>query len=246
VAEPRAQEQPRERAQPKTQEQPKQEVAKVPARPRFEDPCANPALVGAGRNPRAVCRDTLPGDKRGPLLVVIPAGGPFKTPVAFGRYEITIRDYNTYCESSGQCAPLAADDDTLPLTGVSADQAEAFVAWLGVSSGARYRIPTAQEWEYAANANGAQPDPDWNCQLRMNGDLIKGLNLQKVTTGKPNGWGLMNYVGNAQEWVHSGSSWSARGGAYTDDYNHCSIKLQVSHSGQPDKVTGFRILRELG
>ena len=65
-------------------------------------------------------------------------------------------------------------------------------------------------------------------------------------SGKPNGWGLINYVGNAREWVTSGGSLVARGGAFTDSMSECRISLQESHNGNADPETGFRLLRELG
>ena len=175
------------------------------------DPCASPALVGMGRQRNGRCRDTLPEGRRGPSLVVIPAGGPFSEPVAVSRFEITLSDYNNYCELSGACAPRPGTV-ALPLTNISIEDAEAFVQWLNGASQATYRIPTAAEWDYAARANGAQPRRTFNCQVRQGGTLIKGMGLVSVTSGDANGWGLMHYVGNAQEWVRSGGSLEVRGG----------------------------------
>ena len=67
-----------------------------------------------------------------------------------------------------------------------------------------------------------------------------------VNTGKANGWGLYNYVGNAQEWVTNGDGVVVRGGAFEDTFSKCSISLEKPHSGAPDKSTGFRLLQELG
>ena len=210
-----------------------------------KDPCANPGLIGKGSNRRASCRDALASNKRGPTLVVIPSGGPFAHAVAISKYEITIRDYNTYCELSGDCSARSGDQ-TLPVTGITVQQAQAFVSWLAEASGAQYRIPTSQEWEYAAHAGGQQPPRNFNCQVRQNNVLIKGMRLMPVNTGDANGWGLKHYVGNAQEWVRDGSGWKVRGGSYTNNLGQCDIGLSRSHSGKADQITGFRVLRELG
>ena len=65
-------------------------------------------------------------------------------------------------------------------------------------------------------------------------------------TGKANGWGLYNYVGNAQEWVVDGGSVEARGGAFEDMFSKCDIALEKPHDGNADKATGFRVVLDLG
>ena len=67
-----------------------------------------------------------------------------------------------------------------------------------------------------------------------------------VNTGKANGWGLYNYVGNAQEWARSGDGVVARGGAFEDTFSKCTISLEKPHGGGADESTGFRVLLELG
>ena len=209
------------------------------------DPCARPDLVGNGGRRGGSCRDPLPGGNRGPALVVLPAGGPFSSAVAISKFEITIRDYNIYCEQTGNCAPKSGSSK-LPLTQISAEEAERFVDWLGEASGATYRIPNSSEWEYAASANGNQPKRNWNCRVSQNNVFIKGIDLMDVDTGEGNGWGLYNYVGNAREWVKDGAGWEVRGGAFENPLDQCDIQLSDSHDGRADKLTGFRVLRELG
>lgn len=209
------------------------------------DPCANPDLVGRGKMPRAMCRDPLGPAHQGPPMVVIPSGGPLSRPVAISKYEIMVGDYNAYCELSGKCAPRPGER-TLPITGVSVAEAVAFVEWLAATTGARYRLPQSDEWEYAASAAGSQPPKDFNCEVRQNSVLIKGVALMPVNTGDDNGWGLKNYVGNAQEWVRAGDGWEVRGGAHTTSMSQCDVKTRAPHSGAADAITGFRVLRELG
>ena len=82
--------------------------------------------------------------------------------------------------------------------------------------------------------------------MRQDNVLIKGIDLVEVNVGDANGWGLKNYVGNAREWVKTGGGWEGRGGAYTNSMGQCDISLESRHSGEADKTTGFRVLRELG
>ena len=204
-------------------------------------------LAGHGAKSRAACWDSLDGDARGPTLVVVPAGGGSAQPFAIGKYEVSVSDYNTYCRLSGSCQPVGGGDDSLPVTGISVQQAEAYAQWLSEKTGASYRLPTAGEWEFAANAGGQLPSQsEFNCRVESSGTVIKGLSLVDAQSGKPNGWGLINFIGNAQEWVRSGGGFAARGGAFDDPLTRCGVSLNKPHSGNADAVTSFRLVRELG
>ena len=64
-------------------------------------------------------------------------------------------------------------------------------------------------------------------------------------TGQPNGWGLVNDVGNAQEWVKGPKGLEVRGGSYKDSLSQCSVSLTHGSDGKPDQATGFRLVRSL-
>jgi len=84
-----------------------------------------------------------------------------------------------------------------------------------------------------------------NCITPQAGLL--GDDLFEVNRGGQNSWGIMNYLGNAQEWViGSSGGYEARGGAYKDRLGACKIELSRPHAGDADNLTGFRIVRELG
>ena len=77
-----------------------------------------------------------------------------------------------------------------------------------------------------------------------------GDSLRNTESGKPNSWGLYNYIGNAQEWAvapenEEGPKLYAMGGAHTDPKAQCTINRSVAHEGKADPVTGFRIVREI-
>jgi len=210
------------------------------------DPCARTDLIGNGKIDRASCRDPL-GDKVfGPTMVVIPAGGPLTKPLAIGKFEITVRDYNAYCDLSKECTDVAASDDTIPITEITIQDAEKFANWLSRQTKIKYRLPTSAEWEWAAKAEGQMPEnADFNCLVGSPSNPSKGARLRGAKTGLPNGWGLYNSVGNAREWAIEGTSVHALGGAHTDRMNTCQPDLDVSHNGDADAVTGFRLVREI-
>ena len=202
-------------------------------------------LAGYGKRAKAVCFDMIHSKARGPLMVVVPDGDGMDSPFAISKYEISISDWSKYCILSGTCQPIkdkAVKND--PITEISLQQVEEYVAWLSERTGKTYRLPTNDEWEYAANAAGKQPKKDYNCQVKVQEKLIKGTGVVSVKSGKSNGWGLKNYVGNVQEWVLNDGSTIARGGAYTDPHAKCEIALARDHNGNADDITGFRLIRE--
>jgi serine/threonine protein kinase len=216
-----------------------------PAAPARPGSCTR-QLVGLGADRRAVCYDMLSEKERGPAMVVIPAGGGSAVPYAISKYEISVDDFNTYCRRSGKCPPLAAGSGDLPATGVSARQAEAYAGWLSDTTGHRYRLPREGEWVHAATAQGQAAQKDFNCRVKLGDQLLKGHALLGVRSGNANPWGLVNHVGNAQEWVRGSGGLVARGGSFQDSLSTCEIGLARPHSGEPDAVTGFRLVMELG
>ncbi|MCB1749230.1 MAG: protein kinase [Gammaproteobacteria bacterium] len=198
-------------------------------------------FAGRGGSARAQCYDGLGAGENGPKLAVVPAGDGLPS-FAIGVYEVSIGDYNTYCTRSSACAPLNGDA-TMPLTGVSLDSVQQYLAWLTTTTGRKYRLPTAAEWEYAARGGAAQPDRNVNCRVVVGGAVVKGQGPLKVRSGTANPWGLYNTLGNVQEWVQDGS---VHGGAFEDDIERCLPGLQEPHDGSADQATGFRLLRELG
>ncbi|MBI3560582.1 MAG: protein kinase [Gammaproteobacteria bacterium] len=203
------------------------------------------SIAGLGaRGERAVCRDKLPGIGAGPALVVIPGSGALP-PFAIGKYEISVREINEFCASSNECSRIESTDSGLPVTNISIGTITKYLKWLSKLAAQKYRLPTKTEWVYAANANNRSHDPNRNCQLNSRG-IEKGGQLVRINTGAQNGWGLVNYIGNAQELVYEKDmSLVAMGGSYEDPMDSCDEKLARPHSGKPDAITGFRLLREI-
>jgi len=132
------------------------------------------------------------------------------------------------------------------LTGITLSKAKSYTAWLTGKTGATYRLPNKDELLHAATASGKQfAGTDFNCLLLSGGAKVKGGAPVYVNTAPQNAWGLFNYVGNVQEWIVGTSGAKAFGGHYNDPANKCGITLVRNHTGNADKVTGFRLLREI-
>ena len=190
-----------------------------------------------------MCRDKLQGLSFGPPLVVIPGNNNIK-PFALGKYEVSVKELNEFCKATKSCSMLKTDNN-IPATDISISTAKKYLKWLSKKTRQKYRLPTKHEWIYAAKSKRTIRDPNRNCQMSTRG-ISKGNELVKVTTGKQNPWGIVNYLGNAREWVYgNGRSLIAMGGSYKDAMDKCDITLSSIHTGSADEISGFRVLREV-
>lgn len=202
------------------------------------DPCGALGYVGAGRN--AFCRDTFPSGAAPPVVII---DGPGSAPnYGIGKYEVSIAEYNAFAAATRR--ETLAGPSRLPATGVSLDDARAYTAWLSRSTGRTYRLPTVAEWRHAANAEGDALDANRNCYSNVRG-VIRGETLVNIGQGAPNAWGLVNHVGNVEEWAVSGDGVELVGGRHTDPIAECTVSTTREDSGAPDVAKGFRVLREI-
>lgn len=208
------------------------------------DPCDS-SLAGLGaRGKRTLCKDKIKDAGTGPVLVVIPGNKKIKS-FAIGKYELSINELNQFCKSSSSCKTVTGTKSQLPASNLDIKIAKSYLKWLSKQTGHKYRLPTKIEWQYAAKSRKKKLDANRNCQLSTRG-IKKGGKLVNVNIGKQNSWGLINYVGNVQEWAYGkGRKLVALGSSYTQTMENCNITTSVSHNGKADTATGFRILREL-
>ena len=203
------------------------------------------SIAGLGaRGKRAICKDAIDEKLNGPFLVVVPGTANTKA-FAIGKYEISIGELNIFCKLASACEENTNQDPDLPVSNISFNTAQAYARWLSKKTGKKYRIPTKVEWTYAAKSKSLTLDPNRNCELSTRG-IQKGLELSKASIGKQNAWGLVNSVGNIQEWVYgSGKVIMAAGGSYESPMEHCNTNTYLAHSGRAAPNTGFRLLREV-
>ena len=91
---------------------------------------------------------------------------------------------------------------------VSFDDATAFAAWRSKRDGVSYRLPTEEEWEYAAR-NGEKGDlypwgPEWKDKAAVLKDATPCRSWFS-SRGK-NRWGVVDLIGNVWEWTSSKAS----------------------------------------
>jgi formylglycine-generating enzyme len=210
------------------------------------DGCPQMVVVPAGSfvmgTPGAAA-DRGAGAAEGQMVVVeIPRA------FALGRLEVTRGEYARFVADSGHepqagcrvwdpallrfnedprrswqdIATPAKPGDDYPVSCVSFTDAQAYVQWLSAKAGARYRLPSEAEWEYAARAGSRTmrpwgDDAEEGCGFANTYDLVAaaryrlGWEEARCRDGQAdlapggqygaNAFGLQDMIGNVSEWV---------------------------------------------
>ncbi|SUX29729.1 formylglycine-generating enzyme family protein [Chromobacterium vaccinii] len=151
-----------------------------------------------------------------------------------------------------------------PVIHVSWNDAQRYVDWLSQKTGRRYRLPTSEEWEYAAAA-GSPARFSWGAKLGKNrancdgcGSRWDGKQTAPVASFAANRFGLYDMVGNVSEWVstcvpirskrgednQTCMAYLYRGGAWS--YDAKAVGIDTYNSTDADfraSYIGFRVAR---
>ncbi len=223
-------------------------------------------------------------DANGPSMVVLPArrSGATSTAhaLAIGADETTRADYARFAAATGRVAARCRESQRLfarsdglawgspgfmqgkdhPVVCVSWDDASAYAQWLSTRTGARYRLPTAQEWLLAAQAAGAGT----GCRASNIGKHAHSsancddsfANTSPVGHFAATRDGVHDIAGNVGEWVAgcvkpAGATANCRERSYRglswrdDDGESNLLKVATSASDIGYATVGFRLVREL-
>lgn len=96
--------------------------------------------------------------------------------------------------------------DRMPVRYVNIDDVNAFIAWRSKRDEVPYRLPTEDEWEYAAR-NGAKDDLyPWGNDFRAKCAVMDKEIMEPGVVGAescPDAWGVVDLIGNVYEWTGS-------------------------------------------
>jgi formylglycine-generating enzyme required for sulfatase activity len=101
----------------------------------------------------------------------------------------------------------------MPVINVSWEDANTYVNWISKTTGNSYHLLTEAEWEYAARGNTSANAPRtlyfWGNDIGKNnancdgcGNLWDNKQTARVSSFKPNAWGLYDMTGNVWQWVN--------------------------------------------
>ena len=137
-------------------------------------------------------------------------------------HEVSNADYRRYKKDhdSGDFKGYSVNADNMPVVNVSWLDAVAYAQWLSETTGEVYRLPTDEEWEYAARGGSAgkafypneqsacfyaniadqsviADNPTWEVHDCIDGETVSS----DVGSYKPNDYGLYDMLGNVWEWT---------------------------------------------
>jgi serine/threonine protein kinase/formylglycine-generating enzyme required for sulfatase activity len=163
------------------------------------------------------------------------------------KYEVTNALYKKFTDATGQKPPaywangrIPPGKENHPVVGVSIEDAKAYATW------ALKRLPTEEEWEYAARGTKAANYP-WG-----NDDATAAANIDAQGTAEigsfkkdVSDWGVFDMAGNVSEWTSSkeGTKYVTRGGKFSDMVTPMSV-YRFFAPGMPDNQTGFRCVKD--
>lgn len=125
---------------------------------------------------------------------------------AAGRYEVTFSEWDA-CLNGGGCngyRPIAEwGRGRHPVINVSWDDAQAYVNWLTLATGKKYRLLTEAEWEYSARSGTTTPYNTGANISDQQANFAEDYNDETVPVGtfKANSFGLHDTHGNVTEMV---------------------------------------------
>ncbi len=210
-------------------------------------------------------RNDGPPQERPEHSVTVPAFFMDRTEVTNAEYAEFVRDMGYEAPSHWVRGQPLPGQEQWPVVNVSPKDAEAFAAWRSKRDGVTYRLPTEEEWEFAARSGGENKIYPWGDAWQERRAVVREATPQPVGT-YPDGkdkWGVVDLIGNAWEWTSSKASiyngaaeipsaskeWVvARGGSYASDPKDRQIPVSATYRDWFPPTTrhqnfGFRLVR---
>jgi formylglycine-generating enzyme required for sulfatase activity len=200
----------------------------------------------------------------------------FDKPLAIMKHQVSAADYQA-CVDAGACRPfdpgvtIAADR---PAVQVSWHDAIAYAAWLSRKTGEHYRLPTDEEWAFAAGSkfrddelavDNEDPSKRWIARYERQSERVAGSpDTRSFGSFGVNENGLADLGGNVWEWT---STCFNRGvldqdGKIVSNTSNCGVRvIEGQHrsyvtafirdaraggcaAGLPPDNLGFRLVRQ--
>ncbi|GEM_PF-3148624 len=214
-------------------------------------------------------RDYVTRWKAAGFVLVIREGGPGRggiriredvRPFMIAETETTNAAYQAFLEATSHPPPPHPDWEGCrcregtgdhPVTSVSIEDVQAYIAWCSEEHGEDFRLPTEREWSLAArwNGRGFWRYP-WGDEAGMDRANIAGGSLRPVGLFHHDvtRLGVVDLGGNAAEIVRRGEAYVSMGGCALDDGvlnldRKCEKGCPLPFKGFREPFLGFRLAR---
>lgn len=162
------------------------------------------------------------------------------TPVTNAEYARFVRENGRKMSGRRKNGKITVDKKLHPVVNVSFDDAVKYCKWLSAETGVTYRLPTAEEWEYAA---GHMPkDADFN-----NGENESTTPVNRYASTL-SACGAIDMWGNCREWTSTGdyNGLQVKGGSFKSSRMDCRTENRHDTRRGSERYddVGFRIVRE--
>ena len=178
-------------------------------------------------------------------------------PFLMDRYEVTNYMYQAFVRATGHAPPpswsgdrYAPGEENLPVTRVTFEDARAYAGWAGK------RLPTADEWEYAARGPKGLLFPWGNEEQRGAANIDNRRTMSSMEVGSlaldVSAFGIRDLAGNVSEWVvlegDEGDRPAVKGSAFNKawrpPFTQLCYRAVLREDGRSTRDVGFRCVRD--
>lgn len=192
--------------------------------------------------------------------------------------EVTNAEFYAFVRAKGY-SPIPANwekgkplpnEEMMPVRYVNTEDVDAFAKWRSERDGVTYRLPTEEEWEYAARNGGENNLYPWGDKWEEGRAVLNNNFVFEPVASKPNGadkWGVLGLIGNVWEWTGTpakaypgadpqveqtienkySKTYSVVRGAFPtnkENISTTSTYRAFAPSKNRDKLIGFRLVRD--
>ena len=157
------------------------------------------------------------------------------------KQQITVADYDR-CVVEAKCmarSPLEGFDPNLPAVQLSWQDATAYATWLSAKTGETWRLPTDEEWAFAAGsrfhddalsvATSRNPSVRWLARYEKESEQeILDQRPRPIGAFGANEYGLLDLSGNVWEWTNTcfvRQSLDAKGRPASASTANCGVRV---------------------
>jgi formylglycine-generating enzyme required for sulfatase activity len=197
------------------------------------EPAGSQEMVRVESGTAVIGTDQFPEDKNSPVRKIEMDG------FQISKYEVTNRQYMEFIRKTGHQPPSSefwpagrfrSGEEDFPVVGISRDDASDYCRYNGM------RLPTEEEWEFAARTGEGSYFPWGNTADSSGGNIASGYPVRVGESKRDvNAMGIHDLAGNVREWTSSEAEIKSQQGYQVRHY--------IIRGGSWEKLNGIETAR---